>query len=246
MTDQQRAYYAIIPANVRYDKALPANAKLLYGEITALCNERGYCWASNQYFAELYGTSTKSVTRWISSLVESGYIKSTLQYKPGTKEIANRYLSLVGEDKNVPTYGQKCPDPMDKNVHTPMDKNVPENNTVPNTTPNNTYEYKEKRKRFTPPSVEDVRAYCTERKNGIDPQAFVDYYTARDWYIGKNKMKDWKAAVRTWENRRKDGYSNQSPKPVKSAPVPEWLKSSEDETERMKKMLASMGKGADP
>lgn len=60
-----------------------------------------------------------------------------------------------------------------------------------------------KRKRFTPPTVEEVQAYCTERKNGIDPQAFVDYYEARGWNIGKNKMKDWKAAVRTWENRRK-------------------------------------------
>ena len=60
-----------------------------------------------------------------------------------------------------------------------------------------------KRKRFTPPSVEEVRAYCLERKNGIDAQNFVDYYTARNWYIGKTKMSDWKAAVRTWENRRK-------------------------------------------
>lgn len=60
-----------------------------------------------------------------------------------------------------------------------------------------------KRKRFSPPSVDEVRAYCLERKNGIDAQSFVDYYTARNWYIGKTKMSDWKAAVRTWENRRK-------------------------------------------
>lgn len=55
--------------------------------------------------------------------------------------------------------------------------------------------------RFTPPSVEDVRAYCEERHNGIDPQRFVDFYEAKGWMLGKNKMKNWKAAVRTWEQR---------------------------------------------
>ena len=53
--------------------------------------------------------------------------------------------------------------------------------------------------RFTPPTVGDVRAYCDLRQNGVDPQRFVDYYTSKGWMIGKNKMKDWQAAVRTWE-----------------------------------------------
>jgi hypothetical protein len=66
-----------------------------------------------------------------------------------------------------------------------------------------------KRKRFTPPTIEEVSSYCIERNNGIDPQAFIDYYEARGWNIGKNKMKDWKAAVRTWENRRKDDKPKQ-------------------------------------
>lgn len=59
-------------------------------------------------------------------------------------------------------------------------------------------------KRFAPPSVEEVKAYCLERKNGIDPQTFVDFYAAKGWKIGKESMKDWKAAVRTWERRRKE------------------------------------------
>lgn len=54
-------------------------------------------------------------------------------------------------------------------------------------------------KRFSPPSVEEVIAYCLERKNKVDAQSFVDFYSSKDWMIGKNKMKDWKAAVRTWE-----------------------------------------------
>lgn len=61
----------------------------------------------------------------------------------------------------------------------------------------------EKRKRFIPPTVDEVRAYCEERKNGIDPQRFVDFYQSKNWMVGKNKMTDWKASVRTWEGINK-------------------------------------------
>lgn len=59
----------------------------------------------------------------------------------------------------------------------------------------------QKRKRFAPPTLDEVKAYCNERKNGVDAERFIDYYTANGWLVGKNKMKDWKAAVRTWERR---------------------------------------------
>lgn len=57
------AYYAVIPATIRYDSRISANAKLLYGEITALCNEKGFCWATNGYFSELYNVSSRSIQR---------------------------------------------------------------------------------------------------------------------------------------------------------------------------------------
>ena len=59
------------------------------------------------------------------------------------------------------------------------------------------------RTKFVPPTVEEVKAYCLERKNGLDAQAFCDFYESKGWKVGKEPMKDWKAAVRTWENRRK-------------------------------------------
>ena len=65
--------------------------------------------------------------------------------------------------------------------------------------------HKSKAKRFTPPTLEEVSTYCQERNNNIDPQHFIDYYTSNGWQVGKTKMKDWKAAIRTWE---KNGYSN--------------------------------------
>jgi len=55
---------------------------------------------------------------------------------------------------------------------------------------------------FSPPTVEQVTEYCAERKNSVDPQKFVDFYTCKGWMVGKNKMRDWKSAVRTWEKER--------------------------------------------
>lgn len=53
--------------------------------------------------------------------------------------------------------------------------------------------------RFTPPTLEEIKTYCTERNNNVDPQRFYDFYASKGWMVGKNKMKDWQAAVRTWE-----------------------------------------------
>ena len=71
-----------------------------------------------------------------------------------------------------------------------------------------------KTKRFIPPSREEVQAYCLERKNNVDAERFIDHYTSNGWMVGKNKMKDWKASVRTWERnnaqspQKKDTQSN--------------------------------------
>ena len=63
---------------------------------------------------------------------------------------------------------------------------------------------KEKRTVFKAPTVEEVAAYCKERNNGVDPHRFIAHYEAVGWKVGKNPMKDWKAAVRTWERNRSD------------------------------------------
>src|SRR5690606_33316745 len=116
-------YYAVIPANVRYDKDLTPNAKLLYAEITCLCNQTGYCWSTNKYFAELYNVSNVSISKWINQLVEKGYINSTFEYKEGTKEIFRRYLSLVNapiKEKFNTTHKEKL-----------KDNNTSNNNNIP-------------------------------------------------------------------------------------------------------------------
>lgn len=100
---ERPSYFAIISADVRYDKRLKANEKLLYGEITALCNKTGECWASNKYFADLYGVTTQAVSKWVTSLRKCGYISVSIHYKDGTKEIDKRTIKLSGACGNVVT-----------------------------------------------------------------------------------------------------------------------------------------------
>ena len=122
-------YYAVIPANIRYDKRLKPNAKLLYGEITCLTNKKGFCWAENAYFADLFEVSNETISRWISQLSDFGYIEVEICKKSGNK----RKISLFGfsvkkrgkkQPENDVEFEQENPDlPIDENVNTYCQKN---------------------------------------------------------------------------------------------------------------------------
>ena len=180
-------YYSIIPANVRYDKDLTPNAKLLYAEITALCNMNGKCTASTDYFSKLYEVSRISIQKWLKILEDNNYIRRVNIYKQGSKQIETRVITLV----NIPSK-EKLTDNNNTKVY---------NNT--NLTDSN------KKGFFKKPSLIDIQNYCLSRNNNIDAEAFIDFYDSKNWMIGKNKMKDWKASVRTWERRetKKDTMS---------------------------------------
>ena len=92
--EERPNYYAVIPADVRYDKDLTDKAKLLYGEISALSNKKGYCFASNKYFADIYEISQGTIKRWLKQLEDKEYIKRDYSYKAGTKEILNRWIQI--------------------------------------------------------------------------------------------------------------------------------------------------------
>lgn len=91
-------YYAILPANVRYDKRLSANAKLLYCEISALANVKGYCYASNNYFSELFSVDSRSVQRWLYNLKDYGYI--TMDFD-NNKDLRTRKIFIVKESDSI-------------------------------------------------------------------------------------------------------------------------------------------------
>ena len=91
-------YYAIIPATVRYCRELSAQEKLLYGEITALSNLKGYCWATNNYFARVYSLSKSAISHQISNLAKHGFITVELIYAEGSKQIQERRIYLANSD----------------------------------------------------------------------------------------------------------------------------------------------------
>lgn len=194
---EKKSYFAIIPANVRYDDELSANAKLLYGEITALCNEKGYCWASNDYFSQLYGKSRITVSRWISELIQKEYINSEISKEDGNMRMLTPLLS-------------KTIIPIIKNDNTPIIKNDKQNNTIINNTlNNNSYIYSsnsrvKNKKKFIPPTIEEVREYAKSRNSNVDVQKFYDYYSVAKWHDKDGKpVKNWKQRLITWESNNR-------------------------------------------
>lgn len=100
------AYYAVIPASVRYCKALEAGAKLLYGDIAALChNEQAHCWATNAYLARLHDVDERTIKRWLESLAANQFI--SIQVTKDSKG-THRYIQLQDPKISVGG-GQKCP-----------------------------------------------------------------------------------------------------------------------------------------
>tara|TARA_R110002072_G_scaffold163768_2_gene316586 strand:+ start:3089 stop:3733 length:645 start_codon:yes stop_codon:yes gene_type:complete len=181
---EQPNYYATLSADVRYDNRLKANVKLLFAEINALCNMNAECFASNKYFADLYSKEKGTISGWISQLVKYEYITIRYIYREGTREISHRYIKIINGGV------LKISNPL-------CDKNLKSNTTSINT--NTTYS--NNKGRFKKPTLIEIANYCTERKNNIDAETFFDFYESKDWKIGKNKMKEWRACVRTWEKR---------------------------------------------
>lgn len=141
MDEVRPGYYAIIPADVRYDDQIPANAKLLYGEISALIGAEGYCYASNQYFAGLYGMAEETIARLVTKLEKAGYIKRVLE-RDRVGQVSRRklYLSVSMPeihpvDEKINLDGQKNQVVLDEKV---KDTNLSKTNNTPYSPPEGT------------------------------------------------------------------------------------------------------------
>lgn len=190
-----------IPKEIWLSEELTLQEKIMLVEIDSFDNEERGCYASNKYFSKFFNITPGRISQIISSLVSKGYI--SVLYIRDNQEIKERQIHI-----NRPPY----PEVVNKlNTYLENDKggskypkegyleNAKENNITKNNINNNNKE--NAKRKFSKPTLEEINQYCIERNNGINAEAFYDFYESKDWYVGKNKMKDWKACVRTWERR---------------------------------------------
>lgn len=176
----------------------------------------------NRLFPLKESLTTKAISKAVNTLVIAGLV---VLYEFEGKPYL--YLPTWNDHQNVRAKRSKYPSPegcviAHENICNHMYADVPviqsesESNNIPPYSPKGecspTGEAPPHSKRFIPPDAEEVQAYCRERNNHIDAQRFVDFYASKGWKVGKEPMKDWKAAVRTWE-RRNDTPARASPRP---------------------------------
>lgn len=158
-----------------------------YGEIPNLTSAAGMCFSFirsqiDRDSDKWERTREKRIASGRAGGIASGESRSTAKQNEANE--ANAYSSKQNEANEA--------------VTVPVTVPVTVNGTV-----NKSINSADKPRRFTKPTVEDISEYCKERGNSVEPQRFYDFYEAKGWYIGKNPMKDWKAAVRTWEQSEK-------------------------------------------
>lgn len=176
----------------------------------------------NRLFPLKESLTAKAISKAVNTLVIAGLV---VLYEFEGKPYL--YLPTWNDHQNVRAKRSKYPSPegcviAHENICNHMYADVPviqsesESNNIPPYSPKGecspTGEAPPHSRRFIPPDADEVEAYCRERNNHIDAQRFVDFYASKGWKVGKEPMKDWKAAVRTWE-RRNDTTARASPRP---------------------------------
>ena len=176
-----------IPIEIWQNRSLSWNEKILLMEIDSFTAKDRECYISNEYIAELLGVSVSWASKCLSHLLDLGlvrvvkfdgrkrYVESTIQFKADLNE------SSMQDGIKVP--------------HT-------DNNEYINI--NNDSLYKKGSSRFQKPTIEEIRQYCQEKGYNVDAEQFFNFYESKGWVVGKAPMKNWRAAVCTWNKREKE------------------------------------------
>jgi len=186
-----------IPAEIWEATDLTWNEKIVLMEIDSFTAAGKDCYISDDYIGELVGVSPRTASSMVSKLVRLGYVIRT------RSDGRHRFLKSAIFAEQPRKICEADTQNLRKTYNTITDINIEK-------------EEINKEERFRRPTVEEVRAYCEERRNGIDAEAFVAFYESNGWRVGRNPMKDWRAAVRTWEAKRKG-----EPKPRTGSPKKE-------------------------
>lgn len=175
---------------------LKGNELLIYAIIYGFSQAEQQTFSGTlQYLADWTNSTRQGVMKNLKSLLDKGLIEKKDININGVKFCEYCTTELQGVYNKVYRGVQQS---LTGGVQQSLHNNINIDNT------NNNINNNISGKRFKPPTVDEVKAYCIERQNNVDAARFIDYYTANGWKVGKNTMKDWKAAVRTWE---RNGYS---------------------------------------
>ena len=202
MSSEKQNYYAVIPSDILNANDLTSDEKLLYALITSLSNEKGYCYASNAYFAKRFNKSESTIKRWLSNLVSKNYVSSKVNYKPGSKQVESRNLNICNNR------GPEMNPPGSKNEPTPGFKNELDNNKDINNKDINIK--KINKKKFVKPDLIDVEKYFFEKGYKANPKEFFDYYNENQW----KGVKNWKQRAVTWESNNNRWIKANDKKPM--------------------------------
>lgn len=217
-------YFVSIPAFAVTELDLTSTELIVYSTIYGFShgNENQWCCVSQSYLATWARTTERSVRRIIDRLIEKGLIIKEVRngengtycaYKVFERSVSGEDAeSTEGEDTESAPPGHSVrpyPDtesaPTSNNIYNNINNNNKENiikeksESEKDSVPESSARKKGSKEKFIKPTVEEIRAYCRERNNIVDAERFYDHYESNGWKVGKNTMKDWKAAVRTWE-----------------------------------------------
>ena len=184
--------YIIVAGFMINELHLTGNDLLVYALIYGFSQDGETLYTGGRgYISKTLDISTRTVSRILDNLETAGLIEKYTDDYNGVKLNKYRVTNCQGGGQNVTggydkmsRGGDKMSQGYDKMSH--------------NNTNNNTNNIK---RGFVKPTLAEVKDYCRERNNNIDAETFIDYYESNGWLVGKNKMKDWRACVRTWEKK---------------------------------------------
>lgn len=199
--------YIVIQGFMISELCLKGNELLVYAIIYGFSqDEDNWFTGSLNYIMSAIGCNSKNtVINTIKSLIEKGLIIKENQIINGVtfcKYKCNKNLEIFNSEIVVQNFGGVV-----QNLDGGSANFAPNNNIYNKKKDNNNKLLLSKEKNenvnFKPPTIDEVKQYCEDRNNNIDAEYFIDYYQSIGWRVGKNKMKDWKACVRTWERNNK-------------------------------------------